>query len=341
MHYLQSYETVNKLTGYTGPDNVRQRYAETIKQLSCDRTRQQFKMLRPFYGILRDIIQIEDNVEAVLDSCYAVDHLLDADDPSTVDAMIDADVIPALVSRLDDPKISITLTTLTALTVFAECCNSHQVLELELVVGHLDKFIVGSAGYKPNKKLTTQAVLCLLRICEGGDRSVQQIMDFAPDLFPTLVNLVQTATAGQSSVRTIAENAALALMCAVQGASNRQLAYFVKDLHMYSFTFSVLEIFAADDNILEEALRALSNMIFKLENAADVQGAEERRGEFNVEEAWAVVKNLSEQEQEPGTEETQMSEEEKGVESSDKQDVQVLAKELLGSAQALGLLVKD
>lgn len=330
---------MNQLTGYTGPDNVRQRYAETIKQLSCDRTRQQFKMLRPFYGVLKDIIRIEENVEAVLDACYAVGHLLDADDPSTVDAMIDANVIPALVNRLDDAKISITLTTLTALTVFAECCNSHQVLELELVIGHLDKFIVGAPGYRANKKLTAQAVLCLLRICEGGDRSVQQIMDFAPELFPTLVDLVQTATAGQSSVRTLAENAALALMCAVQGASNRQLAYFVTDLHMYSFSFSVLEIFTGDENIEVEALRALSNMIFKLENAADVQCVEEKRGEFNVEEAWAVVKQLSEQEL--GTQHTQMSEEEKGVESTEKQDVQALAKELVESAQALGLLVKD
>lgn len=342
LYLSQSYETVHKLTGYNGPDNVRQRYAETIKQLSCDRTKQQFKMLRAFYPVLRDIIQQEDNVEAVLDACYAIDHLLDADDASTVDAMIDADVLPALVSRLDDAKISITHTALTTMTVFAECCNSHQVLEMELAVGHLDRFIVGSAGYKPNKKLTAQAVLCLLRICEGGDRSVQQIMDFAPDLFPTLVNLVETATGGQATVQTIAENAALALMYAVQGANNRQLAYFVKDLHLYAFSFSVLGIFAGDRHIETQALRALSNLIFKIENAVDMQSVEERQGDFNVEEAWAIVKRLVEEgEGERAESEQQGQEEGAGTPAPEEEDVLAAAKDLLASALNLGLLVKE
>ena len=59
LFFPQSYSSVNQLTGYTGPDNVRDRYAQTINQLANNRTAQQFRVLKAFVPILRDIIRVE------------------------------------------------------------------------------------------------------------------------------------------------------------------------------------------------------------------------------------------------------------------------------------------
>lgn len=275
---------------YNGPDNINQRYAETIKQLACDRTREQFQLLKKLVPLLRDIIHHEQNVEAVMDACHALQHLLDADDAATADVLIDLDILPAVVGRLDDSKVQVVLHALETLVVFAECSTSEQVLEMELALGHIERFISGGPAHRPNKKFVVQATLCLVPICEGGDRSVQQILDSAPDIFPSLMDLVRTSPAGQPAARDAAENSALALMCAVQGASPNQLEYFL-GLGAYPLAFRLLDVFADDLDIVEETLRALS----KLEDIAGTQEQEERRGALNAAEAWASVSAIAEQ----------------------------------------------
>jgi hypothetical protein len=279
---------------YTGPDNINQRYAETIKQLSCDRTREQFLLLKKLVPVLRDILHHEQNVEAVTDACHALQHLLDAEDPATADVLIDLDILPALVGRLDDSKVQVVLYALETLVVFAECSTSEQVLEMELALGHLERFIAGGPAYRPNKKLVVQATLCLVPICEGGDRSVQQILDCAPDIFPSLMDIVRTSSTGQPAARDAAENSALALMCAVQGASANQLEYFL-GLGAYPLAFRLLDVFSDDLDIVEETLRALSNVVFKLEDIAGTQEEEERRGTLTAAEAWGSVRAISAQ----------------------------------------------
>lgn len=307
---MQSYETVRSLS-YSGPDNIFQRYAETVKQLACDRTQQQFALLSPLVPMLRDVIQQESNVEAVVDACFALQHLLDADDTATADTMIDCEVLPALVRRLDDEKVSISLHALETLKVFAECSTSEQVLEMEVAMAHLERFIVGSQGHRPNKKLTLEATLCLIPVCEGGEQSVQQILDQAPDLFPALMELVRTSTTGQSAVREIVENCTLALMHAVQSAGLNQLEYFLS-LGMYPLTFRLLDVFADDVDIVKEALLALSSLLLKLPDAAQTQLEEEKSSQsqsqsqqqqggkssssekFSAATAWGTVRRVME-----------------------------------------------
>lgn len=284
----QSYNSIHELAKYSGPDNVRQRFAETINQLACQRSREQFQILAPFVPVLRDIIRVEENVEAVLDACYALDHLLDATDPASVDCMIDHDIIPVLVHRLDDAKISVATEALVTLTILAECCSSSQVLEMEPAIRHLERFIVGSASCRPNKKLVSQAVICVSRICEGGDQSLQQITDHAPDLLPALMSLVQTDTRGQPAQHVTAESAALALAHAVQGANHQQLCYLV-ELKMFAFLFQLLDIFEDNLLIVEETLRAITAMAHKLENIRRIQDRAAQRDDFDVPEAWDFV----------------------------------------------------
>ena len=276
------------MANYTGPDNVRQRYAETINQLACQRSQQQFQILAPFVPLLRDIIRVEENVEAVLDACYALDHLLDAGDPASVDCMLDQEIVPVLVHRLDDAKISVAAEALVTLTIIAECCSSSQVLEMEPVIRHLDRFIVGGPDSRPNKKLLSQAVVCLSRICEGGDQSLQQITDHAPRLLPALMNIVNTDVRGQPAQRSTAESAALALAQAVQNANLQQLGYFV-EIKMYPFAFQLLDIFEDNLLIVEDALKAITTMVHKLESIRRVQDRAAQRDDFDVPEAWGFV----------------------------------------------------
>jgi hypothetical protein len=276
---------------YSGPDNVCQRYAETAKQLCCDRTKEQFVILRKLVPMLRDILQQETNAEAVVDCCYALQHLLDAEDGCTADALIDGDVLPALVSRLDDTKVTVAVHALETLKVFAECSTSEQVLEMEVALGHLQKFIAGSPGQRPNRKLTAEATLCLIPICEGGEQSVQQILDVTPDMFPSLMDLARTQAANQPTAAEIAENCALALMCAVQNASIHQLDYLLR-LGVYSLAFRLLDVYPDDADIVKESLRALSNILLKTESPEDLQRREEEDGDedFQAAQAWESVR---------------------------------------------------
>jgi len=267
---------------------VRQRYAETINQLACQRSQQQFHVLAPLVPILRDIIRVEENVEAVMDACFALDHLLDASDPASVDCMIDHDIIPVLVHRLDDAKISVATEALVSLTAIAECCSSSQVLEMEPVIRHLHRFIVGGPDSRPNKKLLSQAVVCLSRICEGGDQSLQQITDHAPELLPALMQIVNTDTRGQPAQHATAESAALALAHCVQNANHQQLGYFV-ELKMYPLAFQLLDIFEDNLLVVEESLKAITAMVHKLENIRRVQERATQRDDFDVLEAWGFV----------------------------------------------------
>ena len=318
------------MSGYNGPDNVRQRYAETINQLACHRTQQQFSLLKAFVPVLRDIIRVEDNVEAVLDACYAVDHLLDAADSSTVDCLIDEDLIPELVRRIDDSKISIAHGVMVTLTVFAECCTSHQVLEMEPALRPLERLIIGDGTYRPNKKLVSQAVICIARISEGGDQSVQQLIDHAPDIFPSLINLVETASGGQLLVRAISESAALAIAHSVQSANRNQLDYFM-ELKMYSFLFKLLDIFEDHLLLVEEALRAIFTMVLKVEAVEEVQRHEARFEGFHPAEAWDLVQRWTR-----SPSETVGAEERK-----DLMEIQACAKRLVMVAKKTGLISEE
>jgi hypothetical protein len=226
------------------------------------------------------------------------------------------------------------LHALETLVVFAECSTSEQVLEMELALGHLERFITGGPAHRPNKKFVVQATLCLVSICEGGDRSVQQILDSAPDIFPSLMDLVRTYSVGQPAVRDAAENSALALMCAVQGASPNQLEYFL-GLGAYPLAFRLLHVFADDLDIVEETLRALSNVVFKLEYIAGTQEQEEQRGALNAAEAWASVSAIAEktvEDMSPADANQQVRER--------ASSILKVAKELLINAQDLGLAPK-
>jgi len=329
---LQSYSSVNQLTGYSGPDNVRDRYAQTINQLANNRTAQQFRMLKAFVPVLRDIIRVESNVEAVQNACFAIDHLLDATEVQSVDCLIDEDLIPVLVHRLDDPKISVAHGVLVTLTVFAECCTSSQVLEMEPVLRHLERFIVGSLNYRPNKKLTAQAVVCAARVCEGGDQSIQQIMDHAPDLFHTLMDMVQTASSGLSAVRATSEGAALALALAVQGANVVQLEYFVS-LKMYPFLFQLLDIFSKELLIVEETIKALTSMVLKVGNIRHVQERAVNKEDFDVSEGWGFLHGWA---RTPTSKDAFSAEERK-----DRFEIAEFAKHLLVTAQDLDLVPNE
>ena len=277
------------LVGYTGPDSVVQRYAETIKQLSFDRTKQQFELLRHFLPVLHDIVLRDEGVEAVTDACHALDHLLDAEDPPTVDALIDGDILPALVSRLRDPKVTIIQNTLITLTTFAECCDSAQVLELEIAIEHLQRLLMSA-----NKKLLAQAAICIYNICEGGDQSVQQILDFAPDLFSRLAELAEYGGDSQAQVQVAAKHAAMGLLKASERANKEQLTVFLQKHQMYSEAFKLLDGYSEHFDVQVIAIKAISNIIFKVEAIARFQADQERRvKEFHAEDGWAVIKALA------------------------------------------------
>lgn len=309
---------------------MRERYAQTINQLANNRTAQQFRMLKAFVPILRDIIRVESNVEAVQVACFAIDHLLDATEVQSVDCLIDEDIISVLVQRLDDPKISVAQSVLVTLTVLAECCTSSQVLELEPALRPLERCIVSS--HRPNKKLTAQAVVCTARICEGGDQSIQQIMDHAPDLFHTLVDLVETASSGQAAVRAISEGAALALALAVQGANVVQLEYFVS-LKLYPFLFQLLGIFHDDLLIVEETIKALTSMVLKVGNIRIVQERAVNKEDFDVSEGWGYLYGWS---RAPTPRAVVSAEERK-----DRMEIAEFVKHLLVTAQDLDLVPNE
>ena len=279
------------LEPYKGPDNVRQHYAETIKQLSYDRTREQFQLLHKLLPVLRDIIDTENHKEAITDACLAFEHLIDATDPDTIDALINADILPSLVNRLGDPKIFISENCLRVLKVFAECSTSQQVLEMENAISHLGRLIIGTPTHKPNKKLTLPATQCLIPICEGGDQSIQQLLDYAPDLYPILVERARSInTTTRYTDNEIAKNCGLSLMFSVNTSNSNQLDYLLS-LGIYSLIFQLLEDCTDDSNMIKLIFRALSNILYKIENIKDIQVKEERLySDYIAEDGWELIK---------------------------------------------------
>ena len=279
------------LEPYKGPDNVRQHYAETIKQLSYDRTREQFQLLHKLLPVLRDIIDTENHKEAITDACFAFEHLIDATDPDTIDALINADILPSLVNRLGDPKIFISENCLRVLKVFAECSTSQQVLEMENAISHLGRLIIGTPTHKPNKKLTLPATQCLIPICEGGDQSIQQLLDYAPDLYPILVERARSInTTTRYTDNEIAKNCGLSLMFSVNTSNSNQLDYLLS-LGIYSLIFQLLEDCTDDSNMIKLIFRALSNILYKIENIKDIQVKEERLySDYIAEDGWELIK---------------------------------------------------
>eukprot|EP01032_Pedospumella_encystans_P015366 gene15366-17580_t len=273
----QSYSSIDQLTGIAHDRYAR--YAQTINQLANSRTAQQFRVLKAFVPILWDIIRNKESLESVQYACEAVEHLLDAHDPETVNYLMGEEIMFVLVLCLSDAQMA--PCALKTLTMFAQCSNSKQVVELEPVLRDLEQYIVGD-----NHLMSLQAMDCLVHICEKrSDRSIQQILLHAPQLLQRLMHIAQSVKTGLSAVRATSEGAALALALAVQGANVVQLEYFVS-LKMYPFLFELLDIFQYNLRVVKEAIKALTAMVLKVGNIRDVQQRAISRYCIDVSDGW-------------------------------------------------------
>ena len=285
---LQSYTSINPSIGKHGPENGRQGYAEVIKLLINNSTASQFQVQRNFLSVLLRIILAERDVEQVEYACRAICHLLDVQNLDSVDFLIYADIISALVFRVKDP--SMTQVTLKTLTCIVECSNSSQVLHIVAPLGYPDDIIFGS-----NHHDSLLAVEWLARVCEkGDDQVVQQILYNCIDTFHDLQKIAQAGKSKLSVVREISRSAGLALVYVVQIANEEQLQQFVS-FGMYSFLFDLLDDSRKDVRMVREIITALTSMVQNVGTISNIHMRKEESSYFGsqVSNGWCTLHRMA------------------------------------------------
>jgi len=287
---MQSYNSSITFKGREQAE-VRDRFAETMKQLCSGSVANQFHTLTKLLPIMVDIITKEDRVEPVASACEALNHLIDSNGSNAVDTFVATDVIGALIGRLDASRAMIVFSALRALAFVAACSNEEQIKALDPAMARLQDLVLGSSSDAPSHKVFAQAGLFVSMLCKHGERPIQLIMDQSPGVFQQFFDILNLRTAlqvKQGKVNAKAQNAALALMYASQRGSNAQLAYFLGQ-GLYTLCFRVLFTFDDIPNLLVQTLKALRRLVVKVENIAEVQRGE---SDFDADKAWAKVRAL-------------------------------------------------
>jgi hypothetical protein len=278
---------VSKAIG-TPTEDVRGRYAETMRQLTAWCTLEQAGILISFAPLLVDIIHTEVAAKTISAASGAVCSLLSPNEGTVVATLLRHGLVEALVTRLQDPKVSIVQQALNVLSVLACGSNSTQMLELEPALVHLQQFVNNVAVGKDNDRVGRSALECVRLICEGGGGSVRQICESAPVLFKDLFLIVRRALEHKqvnpcSDVKAV--TASRALMIAANAAEPDEYAEFVKqDIHELSFT--VLTAFEGNADVVHDALTMLQSMVLKHATQGDAALS-------NAELDWSAVRRLA------------------------------------------------
>jgi hypothetical protein len=270
---------------------VRDRYAETIKQLSSSSLPSQLIVLQTLLPIAADIIQHEERGEPTGGVCEAISHLVDANGSNVVAALVEHKVLDALIDRLASGRYGLH-ECVRALAFVTSCCNESQVEIVLRAVKYIQAFMVGTPEQPVRAKLFTEASLFVAMLCKQGEHAIEQVMTQAPGAMSVLFHSLlphskQEYNSGR--VNTTAANSALALMYAAQYSSTPQLAILLEE-GIFVMAFKTLLTFDYIPNLALQALKALRRIINKVTNITDSVAPEDN---FQAERHWAVVKRLA------------------------------------------------
>lgn len=267
----QSYATIGQMEG-VAPEDVHRRYAETIMQFASQCTLAQARRLILFRGILVDLITTQVSARTVHPATVAVSCLLAAKefgaktDRGIVTALLDAGIVEALVSRLQDAKVAVIQHALQALYNVAEGCDieGDQLYELEPMVKHLGRFILWARTGSGNDRVSLLALDCVRLLSEGGSQVVKMVNEGDPRLYDEVWAIVLSALHNQTAVDPNSGKkavcAAHALLAAVPGAAPDDWHDFVKQ-GIYGLAFQVLVAFERSPEVVHAALLVLENML--------------------------------------------------------------------------------
>lgn len=291
----ESYNTILQFRNKDLSD-VRDRFAETIKQLCSGSGPNQFFVLCKFIPAVVDIIRNEERVDAVSAACEALNHLIDANGVKAVDYFNTSGVIAVLIEKLSAPRIMTVFNCLRALSFIVACSTEAQMAYAEPVVDRLERLmlpVVGSSGgAAATPKIASQAALLVAMLCKGGERPLEVIMHRAPKLIPFLFDNLAPQTSvqlKQHKLNTKSQNTALALMYAAQRGNNGQLSTLL-GLGVYTFAFRILLTFDDIPNLVIQTLRALRRIVVKVQNIGELQKTE---AEFDARRFWSKVEALT------------------------------------------------
>lgn len=102
--FLQSYESVHSYFKDKTLSEVRDRYAETIKQLCSNSHTRHLIVLQRFLPLMADVLTNEEKGEPVASICEALNHLIDSNSSNGIHQIIKGGLMPALISRLTHTK---------------------------------------------------------------------------------------------------------------------------------------------------------------------------------------------------------------------------------------------
>lgn len=302
-------ESYNSILRFRNKDlsDVRDRFAETFKQLCSGSASTQFSPLSKLVPAMVDVISNEDRVEAVSGACEAFNHLIDANGIKAVELFNTSGVIAVLIEKLSASRIMTVYNCLRSLSFIVACSTEEQVQYVEPAVEHLERLMIpagatgtssisggggASASAASSPKVASQAALFVAMLCKGGERPLEVIMQRAPRLMPFLFDTLSPQTVvqlKQHKLNSRAQNAALALMYAAQRGNNNQLSALLA-LGVYTYAFRILLTFDDIPNLVIQTLKALRRIVVKVQNIHDLQVTE---ADFNSKRFWAKVEALT------------------------------------------------
>ena len=306
------------------PDNVRQRYAETITQLALGRGNKYTTLMNSFVPVLGNIFEKEEETEALRNTFDALMGMIADAQPSTLEAMQAEKVVDVWIARICVPARPTVLNyALELLTSYVEARGDDCLESIEHVVLPLKRIIVPKGpGEKINKKIAVGALELLLLFCRAGlPQTVQYVLKPESNLVTTLSSFVVGDEDGL--VATISLCAAEILLSVALHEKSEETIASLMDRGFYATLFRIVECYEGNNEIAEKALQLLLYYILKVENIAEYQQLEKANEGFDAEESWAVVRDLS------------------TVASGSDEAVRVLAAQLLEIGKQMGLTGKE
>lgn len=295
----QSYTTIGTFKGRLRSE-VRDRYAETIKQLCSSSDPPQFIVLAKLLPVCADILRHEERADAVGGICQALSHLIDANGCNAISCLEEHQIIDALIDRLAAPKTTGAHHVIRALAFVTSCCNETQVQAVHRAVEFVEPFLLSAT--EPDQpaqpvrgRLFSEVSLFIAMLCKLGEASIELILTHAPKALPALFKALVPHTKQEYStgrVNSTAANPALALMYATQCCNNQQLAQLLEQ-GVFVLAFKTLYTFDDVPNLQLQTLKALRRLVHKVSNIVD---SVEEADRFDPRKYWAVVKALTEKE---------------------------------------------
>lgn len=275
-------------------ENVNFRYAATFESLTTICSEGDVSHMLPLLPLVKDIFETEQRSDTFKSARRSLENLLKTKCIAAVmDAILQAKIIEALVSRMKDPSVAIVQTCLSAVGMLADNSNIEHMMRLDVVLPYLTNILELAAGGMGNDRVALKAMQCIRKICQASTHCVDMVADVIPEVFNALVVIVNKA----QNVKHPCGNAV-----AVQGATALMLAAkYITDVNIldqigiYTLTFQIISIFHENVDVVDVALSALQRLMLDKDEVSNRQALAERSRSFSAINSWNTIAELAEE----------------------------------------------